>query len=147
MDTVFARLPEFVTQHPWLCLLLVAIVIGLIVTELLHFSRGFKELNPAALTLIINRENALLVDLSSQQDFDKGHIPGARHVPLAQFDPESKDLAKIKDRPVVVVCKSGATSAKAAKRLLAAKFTAVYTLAGGNDAWRRADLPMASGKS
>ncbi|MDN5924481.1 MAG: rhodanese-like domain-containing protein, partial [Xanthomonadales bacterium] len=99
------------------------------------------------LTNLINRDNALLVDLSNHSEFDKGHIPGARHVDLAQFDPEHKDLAKAKTLPVVVCCKSGTQSAKAAQRLSKAGFSQVYTLGGGVDAWRSARLPLAKGRN
>jgi rhodanese-related sulfurtransferase len=147
MNDILARLPEFLGRHLPLALLFAALLVALIVTEVMRLARGGRQLTPAQLTQLINRENALVVDLSSQADFEKGHVPGAKHVALAQFDPENKDLAKIKDRPVAVCCKNGVTSAKAVQRLLKAGFTRVYTLAGGVEAWRRADLPLAKGKA
>src|SRR5206468_13080035 len=102
---------------------------------------GYKELTPNGLTLLINRDNALLVDLSSNQDFERGHIAGAKHVPLSQFDPENKDLVKVKDLPVAVYCKTGTTSGQAAARLVKAGFKHVYWLGGGLNAWQQADLP------
>jgi rhodanese-related sulfurtransferase len=108
--------------------------------------RGYREVTPAGLTLLINRENALVVDLSSQQDFDKGHIAGARHVAMSQFDPENKDLAKVRDLPIAVYCKAGTLSSQAAARLVKAGFKQVYWLGGGLAAWRQADLPTTRGK-
>jgi rhodanese-related sulfurtransferase len=66
---------------------------------------------------------------------------------MSQFDPESKDLAKVRDLPVAVVCKTGQTSAEACKRLAKAGFTKVHWLDGGLGAWRTADLPLVKGKS
>lgn len=146
MSEFFHRLPEFVGNHVWLSLLFVILLIGLIGGELMRFGRKYKTLNPGALTLLINREDALVVDLSSYADFEKAHIPGARHVAMSQFDPENKDLAKVRDLPVVVVCKDGRTSAKAAQRLVKAGFQKVHTLGGGMLAWKQAQLPMAKGK-
>src|SRR5262249_48302811 len=102
---------------------------------------------PGGLTLLINRETPLLVDLSSLQDYERGHIPQARHVPLSQFDPENKDLAKAKELAVAVYCKDGNTSAQAAARLAKAGFQHVYWLGGGLAAWRQAELPTVSGKA
>lgn len=146
MSEFFTRLPEFVGNHLWMCLLFAALVVVLVITELSRLARGTSELSPAMLTQMINRDNAMVFDLSPRTDFDKGHVPGARHVDADQFDPESPKLEKIRDKPVVVVCKSGVTSARAARRLRKAGFTRVHTLSGGTEAWRRADLPLARGR-
>lgn len=145
MSEFFARLPEFISNHLWMCLLFIALVVILVFTELARLKRGFKELSPAMLTQLINRDNAMVFDVSPRGDYDKGHVPGARHVEIDQFDPESDKLKKIRDKPVVMVCKSGTVSAKAANRLRKAGFTRVHTLGGGTEAWRRADLPLAKG--
>jgi len=84
--------------------------------------------------------------LSSTQDFDKGHIAGARNVQMSQFDPENKELAKVKELPIALYCKTGTTSAQAAARLVKAGFTQVFWLGGGLAAWRQADLPTTRGK-
>jgi rhodanese-related sulfurtransferase len=146
MQDILHRLPEFIGNHTLLAMMFVAILVALVAGEVSRLFRGYKELTPAGLTLLINRENALLVDLSSNQDYERGHIAGAKHVPLSQFDPENKDLAKVKDLPVAVYCKNGTTSAQAAKRLLKAGFKQVFWLGGGLAAWQQADLPTAKGK-
>lgn len=146
MDQFLVRLPEFVGNHLWMSLLFVALVLVLITTEIGRLRRGFKELTPAMLTQLINRENAMVFDLSPRKDYEDGHVPGSRHVALDQFDPENDKLKKIRDKPVVMVCKSGVNATRAAARLRKAGFTRVHTLGGGTDAWRRADLPLAKGK-
>src|SRR4051812_29347637 len=118
MSELLQRLPEFFAHHMLLAMLSVVLVIALAGNEISRLFRGYKELSPHGLTLLINRESPLVVDLSSLQDYERGHIPGARHVPLSQFDPENKDLAKAKELPVAVYCKDGNTSANAAARLL-----------------------------
>jgi rhodanese-related sulfurtransferase len=84
--------------------------------------------------------------VSSQQDFEKGHVPGARHVAMSQFDPESKEIAKAKELPVAVSCRTGQISAQAAQRLVKAGFAKVYWLEGGIGAWSEAHLPLARGR-
>jgi rhodanese-related sulfurtransferase len=147
MSEFLHRLPEFFAHHTLLVMLFVVLTLALLGNEISRLFRGYKELSPGGLTLLLNRESPLLVDLSSSQDFERGHIPSARHVPLSQFDPENKDLAKVKDLPVAVYCKDGHTSGTAAGRLVKAGFKHVYWLGGGLAAWRSADLPTVSGKS
>ena len=147
MQDFLQHLPEFVGNHLFLAMGFVVVLLMLVGGEVSRLFRGYKELTPAGLTLLINRENALVVDLSSSQDYERGHVAGAKHVPLSQFDPENKDLAKVKELPVAVYCGNGNTSAQAAARLAKAGFKHVYWLGGGLGAWRQADLPLNKGKS
>ncbi|MGH8215174.1 MAG: rhodanese-like domain-containing protein [Rhodanobacteraceae bacterium] len=147
MNQILPRIPEFIGHHILLVLAFIVIVLALIGLEVSRRFRGFRELTPGALVQMINRGEPLVIDLSAVADYQKGHIPGSKNVTPSQFDPESKDLAKAKELQVVTVCRSGMESGKAAKRLVKAGFTNVATLAGGLDAWRRADLPLAKGKN
>jgi rhodanese-related sulfurtransferase len=146
MSEILHRLPEFVGNHTMLVLIFASVLLAWIGSEAARLFRGYREITPGALTQMINRESPLVVDLSSSQDFEKGHIPGARHVPLSQFDPENKELAKVKELPVAVYCKTGTTSAQAASRLVKAGFRRVFWLGGGLAAWQQADLPLVRGR-
>lgn len=126
---------------------LVGLTVALVYTESARLFRGYKALRPAELTGLINRENALVVDLSATNDFEKGHIAGSRSVAPSQFDPENKLLASAKSLPVVMVCRNGQASADAAKRLKQAGFEQVYWLDGGVQAWQAADLPLIKGRA
>ena len=112
MSDFIHRLPEFLGNHLYLTLGFIAVLIALLVTEMQRFTRGYKALTPAGLTQLVNRENALLIDVSSLQDFEKGHVPGARHVAMSQFDPENKDLAKAKELPVAIYDRNGQASGR-----------------------------------
>ncbi|MFC4818903.1 rhodanese-like domain-containing protein [Dokdonella ginsengisoli] len=147
MSDFLHRLPEFLGNHPFLSLGFLGVLIALVANEAQRLMRSYKALTPAGLTQLINRDNALLVDVSSLADFEKGHIPGARHVAMSQFDPESKELAKVRDLPVAVVCKNGQTSAQAAQRLKKAGFSKVFWLEGGIGAWIEAQMPLAKGRT
>jgi rhodanese-related sulfurtransferase len=146
MNDFLHKLPTFVSNNLALCALFVLLLLALVVTQLMSLLRKYKELTPAGLTLLMNRENPLLVDISPRDSFEKGHIPGARHVLMSQFDPENKDLAKAKSLPVVVICRSGQTAQGAAQRLVKAGFEKVYYLGGGMGAWTQAQLPVVKGK-
>ena len=146
MNQIVSRIPEFIGHHILLVITFIVIILALIGLEVSRRFRGFRELTPGALVQMINRGEPLVIDLSAIGDYQKGHIPGSKQVAPSQFDPESKDLAKAKDLQVVTVCRNGMESGKAAKRLVKAGFTNVATLAGGINAWKQADLPLAKGK-
>jgi rhodanese-related sulfurtransferase len=143
MDSLLA----FAGEHAVLSMALLGLTAAIIYTEIGRLFSGFKAVNPAGLTELINREDALLIDISPAGDFEKGHIAGAKSVQLSQFDPESKLLAKVRELPVVVTCRSGTTASDAAKRLVKAGFKKVYWLDGGNAAWLQANLPLVKGKA
>lgn len=137
---------DFASRHSFLAILLAVLTVALAWTEVSRLFRSFKALQPAALTALINRENALVVDLSSTSEFEKGHIPGSKNVQPSQFDPENKQLVAAKAMPVVAVCRTGQASANAAKRLKQAGFEQVYWLDGGILAWQQAGLPLVKGR-
>ena len=141
------ELIEFLGRHPLLSLALAAITLALVATEVARLFRGYKTVQPAGLTALVNRDNALVVDLRPIGDFEKGHIPGSKNVQMSQFDPESKQLAAARALPVVLVCKAGQSAGAAAKRLKQAGFEQVYVLEGGIQAWQQADLPLARGRA
>jgi rhodanese-related sulfurtransferase len=143
---VLDRLPEFIGNHPVLSLAFIGLTVALIALEIGRLTRGYKAVSPAQLTGLINHDNALVVDVSAAGDYEKGHILGAKHVPMSQFDPENKVLAKAKELPIAVVCRTGMVSTGAAKRLVKAGFKQVSWLDGGIAAWQQADLPLAKGR-
>ena len=140
------ELLAFAGRHPYLSLALAGLTVAIVYTEIARLFRGYKALRPAELTGLINRENALVVDLSPSNDFQKGHIAGSKSVQPSQFDVDSKLLASAKSLPVVAVCRTGHASAAAAKRLKKAGFEHVYWLDGGIQAWQQADLPLVKGR-
>ena len=142
----FEQLLAFAQRHPLLALALAGITVALIVTEVMHLFRGYSGLRPAELVALMNRDNALVIDLSPSGDFDKGHIAGSKSIQPSQFDPESKQLTAAKALPVVVVCRTGMTAGGSAKRLKKAGFEKVYVLEGGIQAWRQAELPLVKGR-
>ena len=146
MPLTFPELIAFAGRHPYLSLGLAGLTVALVFNEVSALFRGYKGLQPAGLTALVNRDNALVVDLRASADFEKGHIPGAKNVQMSQFDPENKQLAAARALPVVLVCKAGQASGDAAKRLRKAGFEHVYVLEGGIGAWQQAGLPLAKGR-
>lgn len=112
---------------------------GMLLWEMTH---GDSGLSPAQATLLINREDAVVLDVRESQEWSAGHIPNARHIALAQFDKRIVELDKLKERSVIVCCATGNRSAAACKRLREAGFAKVFNMSGGIAAWKEAGLPI-----
>ncbi|MDJ0655988.1 MAG: rhodanese-like domain-containing protein [Xanthomonadales bacterium] len=140
------RLPEFAGNHPVLSLAFIGLVLALIFTEISRLSRGFKNLSPGQLTQLINRNDAVVIDVSAKTDFDRGHIVNAHHILPSQIDPASKPLKDWTDRPLAVYCKNGITSVQVCKQLQKAGFSQVHMLQGGLTAWLGEQLPVTRSK-
>jgi len=91
---------------------------------------------------LMNRKDAVVVDVREQGEFSSGHIVGAKHFPLASLEKRSGELKKFAKKPIVVVCASGARSRSACATLKKSGFEEVYLLAGGIGAWQQASLPV-----
>ncbi|HYP56599.1 MAG TPA: rhodanese-like domain-containing protein [Solirubrobacterales bacterium] len=84
-------------------------------------------------------EGAQLVDVRADHEWDAGRIPGARHVPLAELNERTGEIAQ--DRPVVLYCRGGTRSTMAAEALAAAGYDAAK-LTDGIVGWEEEGLPL-----
>ncbi|MCB1909494.1 MAG: rhodanese-like domain-containing protein [Rhodocyclaceae bacterium] len=107
--------------------------------------KSADELDPLAATLKINREDALVVDVRTADEYRQGHVPNARHIPLADLEKRSSELAK-NGQPVILCCATGARSGMAIATLRKAGVPSVFNLRGGLQAWERAGQPLSRGK-
>jgi rhodanese-related sulfurtransferase len=135
---------EFLQKGYNLYLLIAAVVSGVLfiwpsVAKLLSKT---KEVGVAQAVQLINRQDAAAVDVREPAEFRSGHLPNARNIPLGQIAGKVKDLDKLKAKPVLLICQTGARSAQAAATLMKAGFTEVYNLSGGMNAWQQASMPV-----
>ena len=131
---------EFLLKN-WM-LVLTALVSGFfLVWPQIKGKGGAGSVGTAEAVRLINREKAVLIDVSEPAEFAKGHPNGARNVPLAKLD-GSKDLPSNKALPLVVVCPTGSQASRAAAQLRKAGYEKAQALAGGLGAWREAKLPV-----
>jgi rhodanese-related sulfurtransferase len=91
---------------------------------------------------LINRRDALVLDVRDTGDFEAGHIVNARHIPEAQLAERVKELDKYKSRPIVVSCRTGARAPVVTGMLRKRGFPEVFALRGGVSAWQQASLPL-----
>ena len=92
---------------------------------------------------LMNREKAVLIDVSEPAEYASGHAGGARNVPFGQLEgATNKALPSNKALPLVLVCPTGARASRAVALLKKAGYENVKSLAGGLGAWREANLPV-----
>jgi len=133
------QLLEFIANH-WLLFLALVVIIALLVHSYAVGGKG--SVDPLAATDLINRRDALVVDVRPAADFAKGHIINAISIPMNGFKNQIGVLQKHKDKPILVSCRSGAQSTGACKELRKEGFGEVYNLRGGLLAWESANLPL-----
>lgn len=86
------------------------------------------------------QQKAIIIDVRENDEWNAGHIAGAIHIPLGEIPNRVSELAKYQNQPVIMQCRSGARSTKAANILKTAGFTNVHNMDGGLNAWQKADL-------
>ena len=90
----------------------------------------------------MSAHGALLLDVRESDEYDEVHAPHAKLIPLGQLSSRLAEIADFKDRPVEVICHSGARSQKALKLLQEVGFSRVSSVAGGMVAWEKAGLEV-----
>jgi rhodanese-related sulfurtransferase len=103
---------------------------------------GGASVSTLQATQLMNRENALVLDVREPAGFAAGHILGAKNLPLAEIDKRAADFVKYKSKTVIVNCDTGNVSARAVGLLKARGFENVVSLAGGFRAWLTGGLPV-----
>ena len=137
------QLSEFVLNNLLLFAALVVVMVMLIKAELDHQANKGSFLSPAnAIRLMNNDDEILIIDIRAAADFKKGHIKGAKNMPLSDFAKSIDGISGEKDRPVLIYCNSGNTVMRAIKLLKKAGFEKVNNLAGGIAAWKEANMPL-----
>jgi rhodanese-related sulfurtransferase len=100
------------------------------------------SLTPAGAVQLINREKAVVVDVSEADEFAAGHVNNSKNIPFNQLDEKLGSLIKNKELPLILVCTSGVRSNRAVAVAKKLGFTNAQSMAGGLKAWREANLPI-----
>lgn len=133
---------QFVQNNMSLVMLALVSAVMLIWPAIGRKISGVKEAGVLEATQLINHRDALVLDVRDDAEFAGGHIASARHVPLLQLKKQVSGLEKFRDKPIVVVCRSGARSATGCRVLRNAGFGEVYNFKGGMLAWEKAQMPV-----
>jgi rhodanese-related sulfurtransferase len=115
---------------------------AMLVWPLVRRGTGGAAVTTLEATQLINRQDALVVDVREQAEYAQAHILNSRLLPLSQIEARMVDIEKFKDKPVIVYCATGNRSNSAAAVLRKSGFSNVSNLSGGFAAWQQAGLPV-----
>ena len=104
--------------------------------------RAGREVSVFEAVQLINRQDAVVVDVRDTGEFESGHVASAKHVPERQVSERLKDLEKFKSLPIIVICRSGMRSSVAVQVLRRSGFDQAVNLRGGIGAWEQAGMPL-----
>lgn len=138
---------QFISQHPILSLAWVLLFGAVVFTSFKNSLSKVKEVTRGEATRLINKEDAVVVDIRIREDYRKGHI--ANSINLIPSDIKNGNLGELekhKTQPIIVVCAMGTTSRASADMLSKAGFERVFTLKEGISGWSGENLPLARGK-
>ncbi|WP_020681118.1 rhodanese-like domain-containing protein [Marinobacterium rhizophilum] len=130
---------EFVANHPYL---IAAWVLSLAMLLWNESRKSGTSVTPTQAVTLINKQDAVVIDIRAKKEWATGHITDAINLPIADLDTRMAELNKYKSRPIIVVCNLGQTASSATKKLTAAGFEHVTRLSGGMTEWKGQNLPV-----
>ena len=133
---------DFAIRHWYLFAALLVIIGALVGGEVLRKMRGITALNPTEAMQLINHDDAVILDIRESGEYQEGHIPDSRNFPFSGLKGRLRELEKLKSKPIIVYCRSGARAASVANLLKKSGFQTVHNLSGGLTAWQNANLPI-----
>lgn len=138
--SLLERWLQFMGNHPFLFGIM-GVLIVLFFT--LENKRSGKKVTPNALGLLVNSQNAQIIDIRAKKKFETGYIQGSRNIPFTELKDRLAEIRAI-EFPIIVVCDMGIQSGSAVQ--LIDKDNA-YRLEGGIGGWQAAGMPLVGGKT
>jgi rhodanese-related sulfurtransferase len=133
---------QFILNNIWLVVIAVGSGSMLLWSFVGNRLRGVNDVDNAGALQLINHKNALVLDVREQGEYDAGHIVNSKLIPLGKLLERIGELEKYRERPIVVVCRSGQRSASACALLGKEGFAQAHNLNGGVMAWQKAGQPL-----
>ncbi|BDY07046.1 rhodanese-like domain-containing protein [Ferrimonas sp. YFM] len=132
---------DFLGRHAMLSAAWVGLLVAFLFVTIKSAFSKVKNIPAQQAVQMINKEDAVVVDVRSDEEFRKGHIANAKHIPLAEIkNNQLSTLENHKSAPIIVVCNAGVSSVQAAQMLVSAGFEKVFSLQGGMTDWKAANL-------
>ncbi|WP_201536780.1 rhodanese-like domain-containing protein [Psychrobacter ciconiae] len=133
------RALEFMGNHPFLFGILAVLAVLFFTIE---NKRSGKKISPNTLGMMVNSQNAQLIDIRPKKKFETGFIQGSRNIPFTELTNRLEEIRAI-EAPIIIVCDMG-VQAGAAVQLIGKDN--VYRLDGGIGGWQAAGMPLVGAK-
>ncbi|RLA14326.1 MAG: hypothetical protein DRQ60_00345 [Gammaproteobacteria bacterium] len=138
----FGEAVEFIVDN-WLLFAGVAVVVALLLAIAGGASLGgLAQATPAQVVQMINQENAVVLDLRSEEKFAAEHLAGSKNVTAENYEAAVRKIKKPEQQPVVLVSERGVATAALAKQLKQSGIQRLFELKGGVSGWRDEQLPL-----
>lgn len=117
---------------------------GMLVWPLFNrlFAGSVPQVGALEAVQLMNRRDAVVLDVRDTAQYAAGHIPNARNIPFADLTGRLRELEKLKSRPVIINAQSGTQSARVYGALRKIGINDVFALRGGLSGWAEASLPV-----
>lgn len=115
---------------------------GLLVWPLISSGMAAGSLSASGAVQLINRDKAVVIDVSEAEEFATGHVGGAKNLPLNQLEDMLPAAVKNKALPLILVCPTGARANRAVAMAKKLGYEQAQCLAGGLKSWKEANLPL-----
>lgn len=138
---------DFIQNNMILALVWAGLVVAIVMSFIKSAQAAYKEISAAELTQFINKDEGVVIDIRTNDEFKQGHITSSVHVLPSDIKSGSlPSLEKYKASPITVICKTGTAAQENANLLAKAGFEQVYVLKGGLVSWSEAKMPLIRGK-
>lgn len=112
---------------------LLLIVVVAVLTACGNTNEEYNNVSIEEAKQLIDDKNVVVLDVRTQEEFEEGHIPNAKLIPLQELEGRLEELKE--DESYLVVCRSGNRSGKASEILLNSGFSNIYNMTGGMNDW------------
>lgn len=129
------RALEFLGNHPFLFGILAVLAILFFAIE---NKRSGRKISPNTLGMMVNSQNAQLIDIRAKKKFETGYIQGSRNIPFTELKDRLEEIRAI-EQPIIIICDMG-MQAGAAIQMIAKDN--VYRLEGGIGGWQGGGMPL-----
>lgn len=115
---------------------------GMLIWPMISGAMNAGALSASGAVQLINREKAVVIDVSEADEFAAGHVGGAKNVPFGELESKLPGVVKNKALPLILVCSSGARAGRAVAVAKKLGYEHAQSLGGGLKAWKEANLPL-----
>jgi rhodanese-related sulfurtransferase len=126
-------------------LIIVTLIVIMLVVINLSKNRGIKQVNAESAQKMAVDPQVAILDVRTPEEFREGHIPGAKLMPVSEINGRLPEIASLKERPVLVYCRTGNRSGTASQILKKNGFTKISNFQGGIIAWNNSGNKIVKG--
>src|SRR5579862_3254991 len=135
---------NFLSHHLLLTNIAILLLLLVFIIEWMRGRRQIFSITPAQTTQMINRDQAVVIDLRGQEAYQQGHIIDALCFSPADLQQSLQKIEKFRAKPLIFIANTGLEAQKIAAKALKQGYNA-YALSGGIRAWIEAQMPLIKG--